>query len=97
MGRVVQIQFFLSYIIQDRVEHCDWTGFMGHSGTFSTIPGISCPITLTKNTQGGSNTDNHYKVKKQLASCIQCYSQRYKNVKEGHIKIAADSNDNCLI
>ena len=44
LNRSVWIKFFLAYTIQDRPEHADFTGFLGHAGTFSSVVGYSCPI-----------------------------------------------------
>ena len=66
LKKTVKIQIFLSYAIFDRVEHCDWTGYMAHSGTFSSVPGLSCPIvTDEQNKTAGKGI----KVKKIL-SCL---------------------------
>ena len=58
--------FFLAFVIQDRVEHCDFTGFSAHSGTFSTVPGISSPFVIF------SDRSEHVHsliIQKSAASC----------------------------
>ena len=69
LKKLVFIRFFLAYVIQDRVEHCDWTGFSGHGGVFSTVPCISAPITIM-----GSRSEHQHSIRceKDLASCEKC-------------------------
>ena len=46
LKRTVPVKFVMSYMIMDRPEHSEWTGFASHAGLYSTIPGISCPISV---------------------------------------------------
>ena len=46
LKKVVAACFSLAFVIQDQFEHCDFTGFSAHKGTFSTIPGISSPFVI---------------------------------------------------
>ena len=47
--KVVNFKCFIAYSIQDRVEHCDFTGFSAHNGICSTVPSLSCPIKINDN------------------------------------------------
>ena len=60
---------FLAYIIQDRVEHCDFTGFSGHGGIFSTVPGYSCPFVIYSQR---SDHSHQIPIQKSIASCGNC-------------------------
>ena len=73
MQKVVRIQFFLAYIIQDRVEHCDFTGFSGHGGIFSTVPGYSCPFVIYSQR---SDHSHQIPIQKSIASCGNCAKYR---------------------
>ena len=73
--RIVDIQFILGYVIQDRPEHSEFTGFMSHSGTFSTVPGMSCPIYI-KFDDGQSLSCSNITVTKSMASCERCFLRR---------------------
>ena len=77
LKKLVQIKFFIAYYIQDRVEHCEFTGFSGHNGVCSTIPGLSCPIVIENNT---NSTDQNTLVK-PLQSCDGCFRRRFESIR----------------
>ena len=89
---MVAVRFFLAFVIQDRVEHCDFTGFSAHSGTFSTVPGISSPFVIF------SDRNDHVHrlhVQKSVASCCSCADYRVKAYLEGDYCNSAQSNIYC--
>ena len=76
-----QVRFVMAYMVQDRPEHSDWTGFSSHSGLFSTVPGVSSPLNICG--QHRESRSSSFQVLKQLASCRSCYIRRkdyYYNV-----------------
>ena len=85
------IRFFLGYVIMDRVEHAEFTGFMAHSGIFSSVPGVSCPIAISKTLTCASGIT----VKKYLASCSTCYSKRMKFYSQTDFLNGSVSVSNC--
>ena len=75
LKRTVPVKFVMSYIIMDRPEHSEWTGFASHAGLYSTVPGISCPISVQRSTYQlpqAAGVD----VLRPLSSCIDCYTRR---------------------
>lgn len=72
LKKLVQIKFFIAYYIQDRVEHCEFTGFSSHNGICSTIPGFSCPILIGNN----SSSCDKVTLVKQIHSCDGCFQRR---------------------
>ena len=74
LEKTMAVRFVLTYLIQDRPEHSDWTGFGSHAGKFSTIPGISSPLKINGGTSATPPTT--FQVQKQLASCVSCYERR---------------------
>lgn len=81
--KVVCVRFFLAYIIQDRVEHCDFTAFSAHGRIFSTIPGISCPFIIYSER---SKPSHQIKVQKSIASCDNCakYCEKKKHLQNDY-------------
>ena len=69
-----RVRFVMAYMIQDRPEHSDWTGFSSHAGLFSTIVGVSSPVYI-KGSPNDEDSDG-FVVMKQLASCASCYRKR---------------------
>ena len=69
-----RVRFVMGYMIQDRPEHSDWTGFSSHAGLFSTIVGVSSPIYI-KGSPNDRESDG-FVVMKQLSSCASCYRKR---------------------
>ena len=92
LNKTVKVQIFLSYVIFDRVEHCDWTGFMGHNGIFSTIPGLSCPIVTNDKDKTAAKG---IKVKKVISSCQKCYYRRIRLLKQQDFNGASSSSTGC--
>ena len=87
-----RVRFCLTYIIQDRPEHTEWTGFASHNGKFSTVPGISCPIRISGTDPVNRITD--VRVTKQLSSCRTCYERRISLLKQS-LPSSGISVDNC--
>ena len=92
LKKIVFIKFFLAYIIQDRVEHCDFTGFTGHAGIYSRVPGISSPYVIYSER---SNHCHGIAVQKSLASCSQCFKYRMQEHMKKKYSISSTSNINC--
>lgn len=93
LKKVVAVRFFLAFVIQDRVEHCDFTGFSGHSGTFSTVPGVSCPFVIF------SDRCEHVHsliIQKSVAACSNCAKYRLKTYFSGNYHESAKSNFHCI-
>ena len=93
LKNVVAVQFFLAFVIQDRVEHCDFTGFSAHSGTFSTVPGISSPFIIFSDRSEHSHS---LIIQKSVASCSNCADYRIKSFIEGDYRESAKSNVYCM-
>ena len=91
LNELVQIKFFVAYFIQDRVEHCEFTGFSGHNGVCSTIPGLSCPIKI----DDVSSSNDGIKIVKQIHSCKTCYALRFLNYSQELYGQASVSNITC--
>ena len=70
-----KVEFTLGYLIQDRPEHSEWTGFMSHSGTYSTVPGLSFPCQIFVDSSQ-CIPSNGIQVQKSLASCMRCFLRR---------------------
>ena len=93
LKKVVAVRFFLAFVIQDRVEHCDFTGFSAHSGTFSTVPGISSPFVIFSDRNEHSHS---LCIQKSVASCSKCAEYRLKTFMEGDYCQSAKSNLHCM-
>ena len=83
----------MAFVIQDRVEHCDFTGFSGHSGTFSTVPGISSPFVIFSDR---SEHVHSLYIQKSVAACSSCAEYRLKTYMEGNYHESAMSNNQCI-
>ena len=98
MKKSVKIRFFLAYIIQDRVEHSEFTGFMSHAGTFSTMPGFSFPIRVDNKQSTIIDIDDSTGPSNQgkpLSSCHSCSCKRKSFFELGQYNNAHKSNDEC--
>ena len=93
LKKLVYIRFFLAYVIQDRVEHCDWTGFSGHGGVFSTVPCVSAPITI----MGTNRSEHQHSIvcEKDLASCQECVNHRLNSYLNKDFVQSSKSNIHC--
>ena len=93
LKKVVAVRFFLAFVIQDRMEHCDFTGFSAHSGTFSTVPGVSSPFVIFSDRKEHSHS---LCIQKSVASCSKCAEYRLKSFIEGDYCESAKSNVHCM-
>ena len=100
MQQTVDIHFFLAYIVQDRVEHSEFTGFMSHSGTFSTIPGLSFPIRVDNMQSliidGNDLSQTRTTSVKPLSSCASCLKKRKSSFEDCQYNDAHQSNNLCI-
>ena len=92
LQKIIPITFFLAYVIQDRVEHCDFTGFSAHSGIFSTVPGISCPFQIIS-----ERNDHSHQISTQrsIASCSLCAEYRLQQFFKKKYLESSKSNIYC--
>ena len=88
-----KVEFTLGYLIQDRPEHSEWTGFMSHSGTYSTVPGVSFPCQIFVDSSQ-SIPSNGIQVEKSLASCMRCFLRR-KRLLQRRCQESGESFDTC--
>ena len=93
LKKVVAVRFFLAFVIQDRVEHCDFTGFSGHAGTFSTVPGISSPFVIFSDRTEHSHS---LCIQKSVASCSNCAKYRLMSFINGDYCESAKSTLHCI-
>ena len=91
-NQLVEIQFFVAYVIQDRVEHCEFTGFSGHNGLCSTVPTLSCPIKISIENDTSESTVT---LLKQIQSCPTCFERRFIYFSQGYYDQAVSSTNNC--
>ena len=91
LQKVVQVNFFIAYYIQDRVEHNEFTGFSGHAGLCSSIPGYSCPIIIDKNTSSSSES----LLLKPILSCELCLRRRVFYYSQGFYNQSFISKHDC--
>ena len=84
--KIINVRFFLAYTVQDRPEHAEFTGFLSHAGTYSTVPGISCPISVSGVMSSGID------FTKPLASCTACVSRRLRSFINGAVDDASERN-----
>ena len=101
LNKSMNVAFRLGYIIQDRPEHAETTGFMSSSGTFSKKVGFSCPIEVSKNNfiantgrQDAQITSN-WKTTKQISSCSRCFEARLNAFTSNNYNQAAASSRRC--
>ena len=92
-SRIRKVEFTLGYLIQDRPEHSEWTGFMSHSGTYSTVPGVSFPCQIVVDSTQ-PNPSNGIQVQKSLASCMRCFLRR-KRLLQSRSQQSGESYDTC--
>ena len=90
---VRRVEFTLGYLIQDRPEHSEWTGFMSHSGTYSTVPGVSFPCQIFVDSSLPIPS-NGIQVQKSLASCMRCFLRR-KRLLQIRSQESGESFDTC--
>ena len=93
-NKLVRIQFFIAYIIQDRVEHCEFTGFSGHNGLCSTVPSLSCPIKINSE---NNTCESTITLLKQIQSCPSCFERRFIYFSQGYYNQAVSCNNICNI
>ena len=91
-NKLVRIQFFIAYIIQDRVEHCEFTGFSGHNGLCSTVPSLSCPIKINSE---NNTCESTVSLLKQIQSCPSCFERRFIYFSQGFYNQAVSCNNIC--
>ena len=100
MQKTIEIRFFLAYIVQDRVEHSEFTGFMSHSGTFSTIPGLSFPIRVDNMQSliidGNDVSQTRTTPFMPLSSCATCLKNRKSSFEDCQYNDAQKSNNSCV-
>ena len=89
---MVAVHFFLAFVIQDQVEHCDFICFSGHKG-FSTIPGISSPFVIFSDRSEHSHS---LCIQKSVASCSNCAEYRLKSFINGDYCESAKSTLHCI-
>ena len=92
-NQLVKIKFFVAYVIQDRVEHCEFTGFSGHNGLCSTVPTLSCPIKM--NVENDTSAESTVTLLKQIQSCPTCFERRFLCFSEGYYDQAVSSTNDC--
>ena len=101
LNKSVDVAFRLGYLIQDRPEHAETTGFMSSSGTFSKKVGFSCPVEVSKNNfiNNAGSQDGRYvsdwKTLKQISSCSQCFEARLHAFTSKNYNQAAASSRRC--
>ena len=78
--QTVPVRFIFGYLILDRPEHSEWTGFGSHAGTFSGVPGVSCPIVVEKNSV--LSITYPIQVQRSLGSCKDCYLIRKNHLNQ---------------
>ena len=89
--RVIPTPFVFGYMVQDRPEHGEWTGFASHNGIFSCVPGYSFPIMISENDEvRGKNIT----VMRNLSSCERCILCR-KRLLKSNDSSACNSSRNC--
>jgi hypothetical protein len=71
---VCLVRFFLLAVVQDRPEHCEFTGTIGHNGKYGALPGYSFPRCICAGSLPGVSTI------KNLSSCHDCYKKRAGNL-----------------
>ena len=92
IGRTANIQFFIAYLIQDRVEHCEFTGFSSNKGICSTLPALSCPIIIADE---NSCEDTAFSCIKPIQSCMSCFQRRFVLYSQGFYRHAISTNYIC--
>ena len=92
-----QVRFGLTTVVQDRPEHDDFTGCIGHGGMFSKVPGISCPIKIVNqnNNSGNDHPSKRIETEKNLMSCNECFHKRLQYLAQGDLINASKSNLQC--
>ena len=75
-------------MVQDRPEHSEFTGTIGHNGKYGALPGYSFPRSICV----GSFPGVH--VMKNLVSCQDCYTRRI-NALTGQDDILPSNNIPC--
>ena len=89
-----KIKFIMSYLIMDRPEHSEWTGFSSHAGLFSTVPGISCPMHTNRSGNQASQKCGA-EVLRPLSSCLVCYLRRKLLYVDGSFSQCATASMAC--
>jgi hypothetical protein len=86
--QVTYVRFFLLAVVQDRPEHSEFTGTIGHNGKYGALPGYSFPRSICV----GSFPGVH--VLKNLVSCQECYTRRLNSL-TGREDILPSNNIPC--
>ena len=100
LKKSMPVAFRLGYVIQDRPEHADTTGFMSSGGTYSKKVGYSCPIEVSKNNFVDTSLEdnvnqNRCKLLKQLSSCDSCTEARITAFSDGNFRRSSMSSTRC--
>ena len=96
LKRTIPVKFILSYLIMDRPEHSEWTGFASHAGLYSTIPGRSCPIAVQRSSNQTLQSAGVHVIR-PLSSCTDCYSRRILRYNANNIRDYASSSLVCEV
>ena len=102
LNKTVNVAFRLGYVIQDRPENADTSGYMSSGGYHSKQFGFSCPIEVRKNyftldSGDGLNNDSstNCTLLKQLSSCKECLNKRIDSFCNDNLNLASASSTTC--